>query len=166
VDREAGNLFDNATRHAGLSAALLAAAISGLVSIFGVIVSYLLSKWKEREADWRKVKLDLYKEYINAVAGIPEGRMTPESEVRYHDAFNTIGLVASPAVIAAVQAFQAEISPANTARTQASHDEKYSNLVNALREDLMGRRRRKGSDSNFYMISTRPWSGSTNPIPK
>jgi hypothetical protein len=92
--------------------------------------------------------------------------MMPESEVRYHDAFNTIGLVASPAVLAAVQAFQAEISPANTARTQISHDEKYSNVVNALRADLMGRRRRKGNALNFYMISTHPWSGSSVPKSK
>jgi hypothetical protein len=84
--------------------------------------------------------------------------MTPESEVRYHDAFNTIGLVASPAVLVAVQAFQAEISPASAARTQASHDEKYTNVANARRQDLMGRRRLKGL--NFHMISTHPWSGS------
>jgi hypothetical protein len=88
------------------------------------------------------------------------------TEVRYHDAFNTIGLVASPAVLAAVQRFQAEISPVNTVRSQTSHDEKYTAMVNALRQDLAGRRWRKGDDLNFYMISTRPWSGSLVPTSK
>jgi hypothetical protein len=69
-------------------------------------------------------------------------------------------------VLAAVQAFQAEISPVNSARTEASHDEKYANVVNALREDLMGRRQRKGNALNFYMISTHRWSGSSVPTLK
>jgi hypothetical protein len=100
------------------------------------------------------------------VAGIVEGRITPESEVRYHDAFNTIGLVASPAVLAEVQALQAEISPANTARTEATHDEKYSNMVNALRQDLAPGRRRDHGALKFYMISKRPSSRSSAPTSK
>jgi hypothetical protein len=142
-----------------LNVALLAAAISGVVSVFALVVSYYLTKRREREGDCRKVKLDLYREYINAVAAIVEGRMTPESESRYHNAFNTIGLVASPAVLAAIQVFQAEISPTNYTRTQGSHDEKYSAMVSPLRQDLMGRRRGEGDPLNFYMISTRPWPG-------
>jgi hypothetical protein len=146
-----------------MNVALVAAAISGAVSIVLVVVSYLLTKQKERDADWGKIKLELYKDYVNAVAGIVDGRATPESEIRYHDAFNSIGLVASPAVLAAVQAFQAEISPANTGRTQASHHQKYTSMLNALRQDLTGR---KGSPLDFHMISTRPWSGSVVPTSK
>jgi hypothetical protein len=149
-----------------VTVALLTNMGSWAAAIVVAVLTYVLTKRKEREADWRTVKLELYKEYINAVAGIPEGRMTPESEMRYHDACNTIGLVASPAVLAAVQAFQAEISPVNSARTEASHDEKYANVVNALREDLMGRRQRKGNALNFYMISTHRWSGSSVPTLK
>jgi hypothetical protein len=88
------------------------------------------------------------------------------TEVRYHDAFNTIGLVASPAVLAAVQRFQAEVFPVNTVRSQTSHNEKYTAMVNAPRQDLAGRRCPKGDDLSFYMISTRPWSGSLVPTSK
>jgi hypothetical protein len=87
-------------------------------------------------------------------------------EVRYHDAFNTIGLVASPAVLAAVQRFQAEISPVSTVRSQTPHDEKYTAMVSALRQDLAGRHCPKGDGLSFYMISTRPWSGSLVPTSK
>lgn len=149
-----------------MSVGLLSVVLSGVAAVIVAVLTYALTKQKEREADWRKVKLELYREYISAVAGIPEGRMTPESEVRYHDAFNTIGLVASPAVLAAVQAFQDEISPPNSARTQASHDEKYSRVVNALRQDLIARRWLKGDRMNFFLISTRPWSGPAAPTSK
>jgi hypothetical protein len=144
-----------------MNAILVASVISAAATVIVALLTYLLTKWREREADWRKVKLDLYKEYLNAVAGIADGRMTPESEVRYHDAFNIIGLVASPTVLTAVQALQIEISPANTARTQLSHDEKYTHRVNALRQDLTGPHWRKSNDLNFYIISTRPWSGAS-----
>ena len=79
-----------------MTVALLTNMGSWAAAIVVAVLTYVLTKRKEREADWRTVKLELYKEYINAVAGIPEGRMTPESEMRYHDACNTIGLVASP----------------------------------------------------------------------
>ena len=101
---------------------LVAAMMSSSAAVLVAIVTYYLTKQKEREADWRKVKLELNREFVEAVAGITEGRITPESEIRYHDAFNTIGLVASPAVLTAVQGFQKEVSPANVARTQATHD--------------------------------------------
>jgi hypothetical protein len=153
-----------------MDSATFTAVVSGAVPIVIATVSvgltYVLTKKREREADWRKVKLELYKDYVNAVAGIVSGRATTESEVRYHDAFNAIGLVASPAVLAAVQAFQAEISSANTARTQASHDQKYTCVMNALRQDLTGRPGRRDSRVTFYMISKRPWSGSTVPTSK
>jgi hypothetical protein len=143
------------------------AAISGVVALVTATVSvaltYFFTKKREREADWRKMKLELYREFVAAVAGIAEGRMTTESEIRYHDAFNTIGLVASSHALAAVQNFQAEISPRNRERTQASHDEKYTFMINALRNDLMGGAAGENKKLKFYIISTRPWSGSITP---
>jgi protein-S-isoprenylcysteine O-methyltransferase Ste14 len=54
-----------------------------VAAIAVAVLTYFLTKRKEREADWRKLKFDLYRDYMNAVAGITEGRMTPESETRY-----------------------------------------------------------------------------------
>jgi len=139
-----------------VNAALLAVRISGATSIVVAVLTYLLAKRKEREADWNKVKLEYYKEYISAVAGMVEGRATPDAHVRYTDAFNTIALVASPAVLAAVRAYQDEVSIKNTARNDLRHDELYSNLVNALRNDLPPRRRHKSMALAFHMITVRP----------
>ena len=70
---------------------------------------------------------------------------------------------ASPAVLAAVKASQKLMSPGNTARTRAFHDQTYTSMLRALRPDLSGR---KGSHFTFYMISKRPLSGSTAPTEK
>jgi hypothetical protein len=135
---------------------ILAAAISGVVSFAVVAVSYYLTKQKEREADWNKVKLEYYREYISAVAGIVEGRATAETHVRYTDAFNTIALVASPAVLDAVRAYQEEISINNTARSNQRHDEIYSDLINALRLDLAPCHLRSIEARSFHMITPPP----------
>jgi hypothetical protein len=67
-----------------VSVVILAAAMSGVVSIAVVVVSYYLTKRKEREADWNKIKLEYNREYISAVAGIVEGRATAETPVKVH----------------------------------------------------------------------------------
>jgi hypothetical protein len=139
-----------------MNVALLVAAISGAVSIAVAIVSYLLTKRKEREVDWNKVKLEYYREYMSAVAGMVEGRDTVESHVRYTDAFNTIALVASPAVLDAVKAYQDEISTRNTARNDQRHDELLSHVVNTLRLDLVPSHLRTGEVRSYRMITTRP----------
>jgi hypothetical protein len=77
-----------------MDSAVFSTTLSGAVAIVVAALTagstYLLTKKREREADWRKVKLELYREFVEAVAGITEGRMTPESETRYHDAFNRL----------------------------------------------------------------------------
>ena len=143
-----------------MDSAVFSTAPSGCVAVVVAVLTagstYFLTRKREREADWRKMKLDYYKEFVAAFSGIVEGRMTPESEVRYHDAFNSIGMVASPAVLSAVQELQAQISPTNFARTRESHDRKYSEMMNALRQDLQPRGQREANALNFYVISTRP----------
>jgi hypothetical protein len=139
-----------------MNVALLAAAISGVVSIAVVVVSYVLTKRKEREADWNKVKLEYYREYMSAVSGMVEGRDTVESHIRYTDAFNTIVLVASPAVLDAVEAYQEETSIKNAHRNDQREGELYSRVVNTLRADLAPSHLRTKEARSFHKITTRP----------
>jgi hypothetical protein len=44
------------------------AAISGTVAIVAVGFTYFLTKRRERDADWRKVRLEYYQEFIAALA--------------------------------------------------------------------------------------------------
>jgi hypothetical protein len=119
-----------------LNVALLAAAISGAVSIIGVVVSYLLSKRKEREADWRKLRLEHYDEYVTALSGVVVGQeSSPEMKGRYATAVNSIALVAPPAVLGALYAFQDETGGGKR------REQMLNELMNALRQDIHPRSR-------------------------
>jgi hypothetical protein len=47
--------------------AVLAAIISGAVALAAAAVTYLLTKKRDREAEWRKLKLDYYRELVAAI---------------------------------------------------------------------------------------------------
>jgi hypothetical protein len=135
-----------------MNVVLLTAAISGAVSIAGVIVSYLLSKRKEREADWRKLKLERYDEYVTALSGVVKGgELSLEAQARYATAVNGIALVAPPTILRVLYAFQDEKSGGN------KRSKLLDNLMNALRHDIHpGRGHRKDAIAVRFMgISAR-----------
>lgn len=119
-----------------MSTSWIPAIITGALAIVAVIVTNYFSRKREREADWRKIKLDYYKEFMPALAGNVAGRATAEGIIRFHDAQNTIGLVASSAVMQALNAYQEEISIRNVNRSQVCHDQLLSILVTAMRDDI------------------------------
>lgn len=116
--------------------AILAALASGVFALMGVVVTSTLAQRREHESGWRQTKLEHYQEYIAALSGIVSGRSTPEAHNRYTDAVNALALVASPAVLDAVQAYQNEISYRNTARSDERHDALLSAVIHAMRQDV------------------------------
>jgi hypothetical protein len=111
------------------------------------VLTYLLTKRKERETDWRKVKLDLYREYVLALPGVVKQNKTSEDQVKYGDAANSLTLVASPAVLKTLYAFRARLNQ----------------LLNALRQDLYPSARRDRGDLAFRFFSS-PLSQTNNHI--
>lgn len=91
-------------------AAIFAALASGVFALAGVIVTSRLAQRREHEAVWRQTKIEHYQEYLSALSAMVSGRTTAPDQDRYADAVNSLALVASPAVLDAVHAFQAEIS--------------------------------------------------------
>jgi len=134
------------------------AAISGVTIVTGAVVTavltYLFTKRREREADWRKLKLDQYKEFVSALSGIVEGRETPEAHLRYVDAVNSLTLVASPDVLRALYAYM-DYSR-NTDKTLEQHDRILTNLMNALRQDVYPHRHREDVSQTFRLITVPP----------
>ena len=140
-----------------MDSAVLPAAISGAVAIAVAGLSYLLAKTKEREADWRKLKLDLYKEYIVALSGTVVGRdVTPEAKARYADAVNCLTLVSSPSVLKALYDFQDETSYRNISRSDVKHDERLSALLNAMRQDVYPKSKQPREALTFRLFSVPP----------
>jgi hypothetical protein len=60
---------------------------SGLAA---VTVTYVLTKKREQASEWRKLKLDHYREFLAALSGIVTRRATPQAHARYADALNSL----------------------------------------------------------------------------
>jgi hypothetical protein len=113
------------------------AIISAVASVVGAAVSFLFSMRKEREADWRKIKFEHYREFMDALSSIVGMDATPEGHRRFAQACNTVQLIASKQVIKRLHNFRDEISISNAKnRSQEKHDELLSALIRDIRADL------------------------------
>jgi hypothetical protein len=139
--------------------ALATAAISGGVAItvaaLSAILTYVLTQRKERDADWRKVKLDLYRTYVLALSGVVKHNKTPEDQVKYADALNSLTLVASPAVLRVLYAFQDAVAKGDDAV-----DERFNLLMSALRLDIHPAAN-EGADAPSFRFMSPPRASST-----
>ena len=140
--------------------ATFSAAISGAVAIVVAAMTagstYLLTKKREREADWRKMKLDIYRAYVIALSGTVKHNRTIEDQAKYSDAANSLVLVASPAILRALYIFQDAV---------ADKSDCLDNLLNALRHDVDPSRRGKDGDLSFRLLSPLPNHTSGNADP-
>jgi hypothetical protein len=114
-------------------------SISGAFSILAVIVTqiitYYSNKKRDHEADWRKIKLEQYKEYIAALSGTVHHPYDSVVQRRYTDAVNSMGLIAPPKVLIALYGFLDETSFKNVNPTPQKYDSLLSSLMRAMRED-------------------------------
>ena len=115
---------------------ILVAVISAAASIAVAAVTFFLTKRKEREAEWRKQKLEHYREFLDALSGTVGTDSTSEAQRRWARATNTIGLVASQQVLLALRQFQDATARSNPNSSQESHDQALNKLMLAIRADL------------------------------
>lgn len=111
---------------------IVIAIITASASIVVASLSYLFSKKREREADWRKKKLEMYHDLFSALSGIVEGDSTPDAQRQFAKATNTLGLIASAEVIRAMQEPRMATKPEN----RAKHDEALTNFLREVRKDM------------------------------
>jgi len=112
--------------------------------VVALVTNYLARK-REREADWRRLQLERYRELVAAVSGVEKARSTPAEHRRYADAINEIQLVASPEVLGLLQRFLDHNASGRTDWSQERHDDLYHQLIAAMRRDL--RPQDKGGDA-------------------
>ncbi|WP_143133135.1 hypothetical protein [Pseudoduganella namucuonensis] len=115
---------------------IFVAVITAAASLAVAAITFFLTKGKEREAEWRKQKLEHYREFLDALSGIVGTDSTPEAQRRWARATNTIGLVASQSVLVALWRFQDTIARSNPNRSAEDHDQKLNELMLAIRADL------------------------------
>lgn len=116
-------------------ASVIAALASGLFALVGVVVTSILAKRREHETEWRKTRLEHYREYVVALSGITQGRLvSAQAHERYADAVNSLMLVAPPLVLETLYALLAETASQN--RSGEVHDRFLNNLLTAMRSDV------------------------------
>lgn len=114
---------------------IFVAIISGATSLVVATVLHWLTKVREHEADWRKQKLEHYRELLEALSGIVSGEGNAESQRRYARATNVIGLVASQEVILTVDRMR-QASRRHSDWTLEEHDAALASMLLAIRRDL------------------------------
>lgn len=123
--------------------------------ILGAILTYILTGRKEHAADWRKLKLEQYREFILALSGIVEGRSTDTAQLRYADAANAMMLVAPAIVYQALQGFLTHNSPTNLPSWRRDeHDRLLNVLVHAMRVDTDPSGDKDGTALTFWLMSS------------
>ena len=136
---------------------ILVAVISAAASLTVAAITFFLTKQKEREAEWRKQKLEHYREFLDALSGTVGSDSTPEAQRRWARAANTIGLVASQKVLLSLWKFQDSIAKSNPHASIADHDRTLNQLMLAIRADL----RVTPADEPEH-FSFRLWCSGTN----
>ncbi|HET7161212.1 MAG TPA: hypothetical protein VFI32_00880 [Rhodanobacteraceae bacterium] len=100
------------------------------------VITYGLTKKREREADLRKERLAHYKDFVASLSGIISGEDTPDGQKAFAKACNNLNLIAPQSVIQALQAFQSEIRMSNPTPSRERHDLLLSRLLYTMRKDL------------------------------
>lgn len=116
-----------------IAVALVGAAATLLAATF----TYAFTKRREREAEWRKLKLEMYRAFTNAMAAMAEGDATDEIKMQFNIASNALHLIASKRVVDSLDAFRQEISSSNRPKFSIEkHDSLLSDLFWEIRRDL------------------------------
>lgn len=139
-----------------MDTAILTAVISACMAFVVVVFTNYFAKGREHEADWRKMKLERYREYMLAVSGSVEERDCPEAQARYADAVNALQLVAPPDVLHALDAFLAHTSFRNLDRNIERHDQLLSILIRSMRQDLQPAYKGKDENLTFHLLGIAP----------
>jgi hypothetical protein len=119
--------------------------------MLAVFVTSYLTRKRDREAEWRKLKFAQYQEFILALSGVLDGRSNPAAQARYADAVNSMGIIAPLPVLKAMAAYQSEISQSNLNKVRARHDKLLDALYKALREDIHPSAA-LGDEASFFLI--------------
>lgn len=139
-----------------MDSTIIVAIISAATAVVVSIATNYLARKRELENDWRKQRLEYYKEFITAINGVLEGRTTTEGKQRFAYAANNIFLVGSPRVLQTLRAYLDESG--KNIEQQTKHDELLTELVFAIRDDL-GIQPNRIKDGNYLVRIWSPGNG-------
>ncbi|MHB9037652.1 MAG: hypothetical protein ACYC64_13375 [Armatimonadota bacterium] len=140
--------------------------ISVLVTIITAsvaVVTFCLTKKHEIDSDWRKRKIDHYKELLSSISALAvDGLDKDEANKKFAFASNTVGLVAPQKVVTALMNFHDYVKYTNLERSAEKDDLLLRQLMLAIRKDIG----MKGDDSktfSFHLVGAAPPAVSNDP---
>jgi hypothetical protein len=139
-----------------MNAVIISVLVSGA---FTLVIAYISDKFgrkRDREAEWRKVKLEQYREYTAALSGTVHQGRDATAQRRYADAVNNLGLIAPKNVLKALYSFQKEISYSNSDRNSRRYEELISDLMRAMRADCQPEDPEDEKDFTFWTLDIPP----------
>ena len=135
---------------------LITSGVSAGTALIAVVVTNLLTRRREHEADWRRMKLSHYQQFVAALSAITEGRCSADAMRQYTDAVNAMSLIAPMNVLNALKAFQQEISYKNDRRSSSEHDRLFNVLVRAIRADIQPSNSENDPEFEFLLLGLPP----------
>jgi hypothetical protein len=121
------------------------------------VFTFYLSKSAERESEWRKEKLRLYLNFVEALSGITDCEKSPEGEVKFAKACNDLHALACPNVLGALHAYQDKMAISNSSSTPEQKQIALNKLIFEMRRDL--KVKPKENESEFQMLL---WTSGVN----
>jgi hypothetical protein len=115
---------------------VVAACVTALAAILSVVATYYLAKRRELEAEWRKLRLERYQDFLKSFSTVIRSGASQEDRARYADAVNNLTLVAPSSVLRALYAFQDAVGQLSGDTPQAEAEAAASGLVHAMRIDV------------------------------
>lgn len=137
-----------------MDVSIVVALITTGTGLIASALTFYLTKKKERDAEWRKHKLEHYKAFMSAINGIVTKESTSEGRVRFAEAANNIWLIGSPGLVAELRDYLIESGkPAD--RDYAEHDRILTKLIIEIRKDIGLAGACPGDDFTFMLWSAR-----------
>jgi hypothetical protein len=116
-----------------MNTSVVVETIAGAAAVIVAALTYLFTKMKEREADWRKWKYDQYKEFVAALSGHVGPDRTAENHLNFLNACNTLNLIGSRAVLSSLQSL---IASFNADNPREENNARMSRLIWEIRKDI------------------------------
>jgi hypothetical protein len=127
---------------------------------WAIIIPALVGVWTfkkakeaERESEWRKEKLKLYLNFVNALSGITDSEISDEGEINFAKACNDLHALAPSKVLSALHDYQNQIRISNPNPSNELKQKTLDSLLYQMRKDLQI----KPSD-NIQDFSMQLWS--------
>lgn len=116
--------------------AILVPVLVATITAIAGVYTLRLTKQKELEATWRTHKLQHYRTLLDAMNGVVGKDPPMEGRVRFAQAANNVGLVASPEVLAALQALLDQVAAPTIPGDGNRQQELLTALIYAIRDDI------------------------------